>query len=234
MQQESTRKKNVASPPLRFLSQTYYYFDMLLFQQCFPHARLGVWQMNETLQELEALLPARVVDEACRRFKPEHRRHEWLAVRALLFQLLGHETEVGYRPSGKPYLTNEPMQVSFSHTRGYVAVIVGSETVGVDIEQVGNRVRRVADRFMRPDEEARLYQGTDLWSLLLHWSAKETIFKCIDSNEVDFIRHLRIFPFTPQNEGSFSACEYRTPMQRSFLIGYKICPEFVLTYISGT
>ena len=97
------------------------------------------------------------------RFSAEHRRLEWLSVRVLLFTLLGEEKEIAYYPSGKPYLADKSASISISHTRGYVSVIIGEagKEVGIDIEQYGERVHKVAHKYMRADESLSSYQGTD-------------------------------------------------------------------------
>lgn len=111
-------------------------------------------------------------------------------------------------------------------------MIIGEagKEVGIDIEQYGERVHKVAHKYMRTDEPLSSYQGTDTWALLLHWSAKEVMFKCMNTPEVDFREHLRIFPFTVTEKGVFSAEEYRTPEQRKFEIRYLLHPDFVLTW----
>lgn len=182
------------------------------------------------------MLPCRdVYRTAVQAFKSEHRRQEWLAVRVLLYTLLGEEREIAYRPDGKPYLTDVSASISISHTRGYVAVILGQpdREVGIDIEQYGERVRKVAPKFMRDDEVPSLFRNTNTWSLLLHWSAKETIFKCLNASEVDFRNHIRLFPFSVDEAGVFLAEEYRTPARRRFAIHYHLFPDFVLTFTTG-
>lgn len=203
---------------------------MLCLRRVTPRYALGVWKLSESLPEIEAMLSSALVAEAGRRFKAPHRRLEWLAVRVLLFALLGDTKEVAYLPSGRPYLADGSMEISFTHTYGYVAVIIGHRRVGIDIEQYAPRVHRVASRFVRNDEMITAYQGDDTWSLLLHWSAKETVYKCIDIDGVDFREHLHVLPFTPQKEGSFTALEYRTPRRQSFTIHYLLCADFVLTF----
>ena len=193
----------------------------------------GVWQMGESYEELCALLPPAMVAEAESRFQAPHRRREWLSVRALLRELAGGDCEILYQLSGKPYLSDASTFISISHTRGYVAVILGRKPVGIDIEQYGPRVHKVASRFMRTDEAAVPFEGDDTWSLLLHWSAKETMFKCLDSEAVDFQEHLRIFPFTPVRQGVFHAREYKTTARRTFFIHYLLHPDFVLTWQVG-
>jgi phosphopantetheinyl transferase len=192
----------------------------------------GVWKIDETLDELLAMLPSKdVYLQGMQRFKAEYRRLEWLAVRVLLYTLLGEEKEIAYYPTGKPYLADTSASISISHTKGYVAVVLGmpDKEVGIDIEQYGERVRRVAHKFMREDEEASLFRGTEIWSLLLHWSAKETMFKCMNASDVDFREHMRVLPFPVNESGIFSAEEYRTAEKRRFTIHYYLSSDFVLT-----
>ena len=190
--------------------------------------------MDETLDELLSMLPQQETYlEGLQRFSAEHRRLEWLSVRVLVFTLLGEEKEIAYYPSGKPYLADKSASISISHTRGYVSVIIGEagKEVGIDIEQYGERVHKVAHKYMRTDEPLSSYQGTDTWALLLHWSAKEALFKLMGVEEVDFIRHLRIFPFSLSEEGEFEAREYRTGRQERYRVRYVTHPDFVLTWI---
>lgn len=195
--------------------------------------RWAVWKMEETEEELLSILPdADRYREEIRRFSSAHRRLEWIAVRALLFTILGEEKSILYFDNGRPYLSDGTFSLSISHTKGYVAVILGksADNVGIDIEQYGDRVHKIAHKFVRVDEVPGCYQGRDTWGLLLYWSAKETMFKCLNATEVDFREHLHIFPFVVSSEGVFNAVEYRTRQNLHFEIHYRICPDFVLTY----
>jgi 4'-phosphopantetheinyl transferase len=197
-----------------------------------PLYRWGIWKMDESVDALLALLPEwEYYEREIRHFTAPHRRVEWLSVRVLLFRLLGEHKEVCYQPSGKPYLADHSYFISISHTKGYVSVILSDKVpVGIDIEQYGQRVHRVAHKYMRADEPVRLYKEDATWSLLLHWSAKEVMFKCMDAEGVDFRQHLRIEPFLLQEQGDFIAHEYRTGQQRSFRIHYLLHPDFVMTW----
>lgn len=206
----------------------------LFIQHKDNECRWGIWKMEETLQALLDLLPyEHLYKQELLTFSSEHRRIEWLSVRVLLFTLLGEEKEIAYYPSGKPYLLDNSFSISISHTRGYVAVILASseKRIGIDIEQYGKRVHNVASKYMRTDEIPSLYDGVTTWSLLLHWSAKEAIFKCLDTSGVDLRNHLRIFPFTVADSGLFDAKEYKTLDQHRFRIHYLLNAEFVLTWL---
>ena len=208
---------------------------MALFQQHTEsdNCLWAIWKVDESPEQLLSLLPhSETYRQSIARFASPNRRLEWLAVRVLLYVLLGEDPEIRYRNDGKPYWADGSRSLSISHTRGYVAVIVGhpDQEVGIDIEQYGERVRKVASRFMHPDETASVYNGTDIWGLLLHWSAKETLFKCLNETEVDFQEHLRIYPFSIEESDVIQAVEYRTPKKQRFRIHYRLFPDFVLTF----
>lgn len=192
----------------------------------------GIWKVDESIEELLFLLPsAKRYEQELLRFASTHRRLEWLSVRVLLYVLLGEDKIIDYYANGKPFLADHSHFISISHTRGYVAVMLSPVVeVGIDIEQYGQRVHKVAHKYMRPDEIPTLYKGDDTWSLLLHWSAKEVMFKCMDASEVDFRKHLHILPFDVIEQGELHALEYRTCGQRTFLIRYFIDANFVMTW----
>ena len=193
---------------------------------------VAVWKVDETVEQLRSMFHQfSVYEEGFARFSAEKRKQEWLAVRVLLKEMLGEEKSIAYLPSGKPYLEDGSMHVSFSHTHGYVAVALHPfAEVGVDIEQYGTRVQRVASRFIREDEKVSIASGDEIVGLLLHWSAKETMFKLMDDQGVDFIDHLRVFPFQQEESGTFKACEYRSDKEMEFLIHYDTHPDYVLTF----
>lgn len=195
----------------------------------------GIWKTEESLEELGLLLPdPGMYREDLSVLKSPARKVERLAVRVLLYRLLGEQKQILYRADGSPYLSDGSFEIGISHTQGYVAVIVGkSPGIGIDIEQYGQKVRRVASRFMREDETVSIYRESDLWSLLLHWSAKETMFKALHCRQVDFKEHLFVLPFRVAGEGTFTAREYKTSFQYCFTIRYLIHPGFVMTWTCG-
>lgn len=192
---------------------------------------VGIWKADETIDRLLSLLHDLSLYREKLTNLSEKRKHEWLSVRVLLKTLCGEEKKIAYHPSGRPYLEDESAHISISHTRGYVAVALHPfREVGLDIEQYGERVKKVSSRFIRPDEEYTMTKGDEIYALLLHWSAKETLFKLMGTAEVDFIKHLHILPFVPAEEGTFNAREYRTEQQSCYLVHYFTHPDYVLTW----
>ena len=203
---------------------------MLYFDKSFDGCRIAIWHVTETVEELLALLPDDdlVRDEAYARFHSEGRILEWTAVRVLLCDMLDRQVPILYHENGAPYLPEyENLDISISHTRGYVAVALAEQgEIGIDVEQMGEKAERVRHKFVRDDEEA-----DTLVKLLLHWSAKETAFKILNRNNVDFLKHLRVLPFQLDgDEGRFQLQETKTDDEQLMNIDYKVFPDFVLTY----
>lgn len=196
----------------------------------------AIWKMEESLDTLLALLPEtrRIsCEQELSRFVSERRKLEWTSVRVLLYSMLREDKEIAYSSESKPYLSDHSFFISISHTKGYVAVILSSRiAVGIDIEQYGQRVHRVSDRYVRSDEQAEAYQGDTTWSLLLHWSAKEAVFKRMEDADAD-LRKLRLTHFIPREEGTFQVQEFVTGLQKLYTVGYRIHSDFVLTWTSN-
>lgn len=198
---------------------------------------VGVWKVEETIDELRALFTRfDLYEEGYARFTSDKRKLEWLAVRALLKEMLGEEKEIAYLPSGKPYLADGSGWISFSHTQGYVAVaFCPFEEVGIDIERYGDKVKRVAHKFIRKDEEPSIRNAEDeVNALLVHWSAKETLYKLIGLEGVDFLEDLRILPCTPLEGGSVKGYVYRPEREGMYYVDFMTTPDYVLTYASAT
>ena len=205
----------------------------LFLQQESDHLRWAVWKMDESLDMLFALLPdarRKACEETLQHFISEHRKKEWLSVRVLLYTILQEDKQICYTPEGKPYLEDGSAFISISHTKGYVAVLLSPlAPVGVDIEQYSTRVQRISDRFVRSDEQIESYQEDVTWSMLLHWSAKEAVYKCMKCPDAD-LRKLRLSHFMPQEKGSFRIQEFATEAQQTFTVAYLITSDFVLTW----
>ena len=204
----------------------------LLFRYTTP--LLGVWKMDETSDELLAMLGDDASTlEGLRQLTAERRRREWLASRVLLKTLMGEECRVAYHADGAPYLPDSTLYISISHTEGYAAVLLQKEGVaGIDIERRQPRVLRVRSRFLSEEEDAEVASSKDdeVSRLLVYWCAKEALYKMIRQEEVDFARHLHVEPFLLAEKGVIRVRETRTSMAQSFDLRYEVTPDFVLVY----
>ena len=103
--------------------------------------------------------------------------------------------------------------------------------VGVDIEQYGERVCRVASRFVNEREPV-----SGVWEQLLLWSAKETVYKMMNCREVDFREHLlssdwQPKPVTgPECQGFMRMQTFHPAHRKAYQVSFETTECFVLTY----
>ena len=215
---------------------------MIYYDKQIDGIRVVVWHVTEEYEELLSMLPDAdsVQNEAEQQFCSEFRRVEWTAVRVLLYTVLDRQVHINYNDQGAPLLPDyEGLHISISHTKGFVAIALSeSDVVGVDVEQIERldttnqfddkekmpRVEKVRSRFMGNDEYAETIVG-----MLLHWSAKETVFKVLGREGVDFHDDLKVQPFDEtQYEGDLQLDDLKE--DDTYTIYYKVFDDFVLTY----
>lgn len=189
----------------------------------------GLWKIEETADELWELLRQKSVYQPfLSRLRTEKRKQEWLASRVLLENLAGGTVRIGYEPNGSPYLPGSPLSISISHTRGYAAVLLQeTPAAGTDIEYRSDRVLKIRHRFLSPAENAAIDPLHAVEHLLVYWCAKETLFKMIRREGVDFISHLHIEPFEYALSGRIEVNETHSSQPVFFRLAYEIRSDFV-------
>ena len=181
-------------------------------------AQLGLWHIEESVDELLNRYPS--LSSEVSSYRSDARRLEKLAVYSLLFMMTGDTTlRISHNEAGKPSV--DGWNISISHTKGFAAVILSKDkNVAIDIEHISPRVFKIANRFVRSDEDA-----PTLESLLLHWSAKETIYKYFSESDLHFF-DMRIHDIK-ENELWVDNLKDNTEV----MVTYRFSPEYVLTFV---
>jgi len=181
-------------------------------------AQLGLWHIEESVDELLNRYPS--LSSEVSSYRSDARRLEKLAVYSLLFMMTGDTNlRICHNEAGKPSV--DGWNISISHTKGFAAVILSKDkNVAIDIEHISPRVFKIANRFVRSDEDA-----PTLESLLLHWSAKETIYKYFSESDLHFF-DMRIHNIK-ENELWVDNLKDNTEV----MVTYRFSPEYVLTFV---
>ncbi len=178
----------------------------------FNDAYLLVWEMTESIDKLKMELQLSDIESIeFNKLVSEKRKLEYLGVRVAFKVLFGKKVVIQYDGDGKPFLTDNSFQLSVSHSKNLIAVIAHStRPVGIDIECSTDKIQKLYKRFLSKTEQKELSDGKNINQLLLAWSAKETLFKIIGKEAVDFANQLRIFPFDVKSNGEIVAEHYPT------------------------
>jgi phosphopantetheinyl transferase len=160
--------------------------------------RAGIWKIEETAGELLGLAALNTQDMLkYTAIRHEMRRKHWLASRVLLNHMLSPlSPAVSYFPSGKPYLDSGSHRISVTHAGRFAAVACSENSrVGIDIEEIRDRILRVTDRFMTKSELDSLDEHYKLEQIYIFWGGKEALYKLYGEPGLDFRNDIRIKPF---------------------------------------
>ena len=168
----------------------------LILRENIENEVIGLWKISEATETLLTLAKLSFPDAITYSgISAEHRKKEWLATRVLLIELIGEPHLIKYHADGRPYLEHLPDHISITHSTGYVAIQLHSTAIpGIDIELINRQVGKVASRFLSPDELAACTVNAERSNrrVLLHWCAKEAIFKMVPLSNIEFSTHIQI------------------------------------------
>ena len=158
-----------------------------------------IWKITETETQLQngLSLSTEALKRLSKRRSSIHRKG-YLAIRQLL-KSLGIPTEIHqYDDIGAPYLTDGRF-ISISHTGDAAAVVISSTSVGIDLENYKDKIKRVAPRFLHASEGQMPKDLDEIIYLTQLWTAKEALYKLYKKPGLIFREQLRIQPFQKED-----------------------------------
>ncbi|MCE1198404.1 MAG: 4'-phosphopantetheinyl transferase superfamily protein [Marinilabiliales bacterium] len=197
-------------------------------------ARIALWQIKESTEELLTGLTLNEKEkEEIDRIKVERRRLEKLATRQLLQAMTGR-SEIDYDDDGRPSLPDQKGPLSITHSDGKVAIFIHPlKRTGIDMEPLSRKVGSVANRFLSTAELARCQRdGQPLNDcLLLHWCAKEAVFKMVPEKNIDFASQIECLPPLQLHESGELSAIFRSPgIQQTIPLHYRIHAGMLLVW----
>jgi phosphopantetheinyl transferase len=193
--------------------------------------QLAVWKITEPELFFSATIGAG------KKISHPHKRLQHLCGRHLLRYLVPHFPlkDVVAEQDNKPFLPGHPFHFSISHSGDYAAAIVStSSQVGIDVEKLEDKVLRLRQKFLSPEEELVMKSDrlTEIQTLTLAWSAKETLFKWLGEAGVDFKAQLRLHKLNIETDGTgvivAHICRAKT---YELNIQYQLFDDIVLTWL---
>jgi phosphopantetheinyl transferase (holo-ACP synthase) len=119
----------------------------------------------------------------------ENRKQEFIQTRRLRNETIGH-AEILYNKDGKPLLTDSDDFISISHSQSYIGILKAPFNVGLDIEEVNERILKIRKRFL--NEEEQVLFGSSIENLTIAWTLKEAMFKLNERKGIDFRKELLV------------------------------------------
>lgn len=193
-------------------------------------SQLGLWKIDETEDFFKSHLPESHYDDGILKYRHQKRRLEWLAGRYLLYTMSNGKRCI-VDEYGKPHLMNSAQYVSLSHSGNYAAAVMSKKVVGIDIQKITPKIKRIAHKFLRPEEKECLSFSYPLEHLHVFWGAKEALYKAYGKKQLDFRQHIFVSPFDFQKNGDIVAGQViKEDYHSSFLISYQKFKDYILVY----
>lgn len=152
--------------------------DMNWYRMAYDADRRETWEAYLSEDEREQM----------RCFGSEKRRREFLLGRAVLRELLARRLDrapgqiaVYQADDGAPEVEGSPVQVSLTHSHGWAAAVVASRAVGIDMEYIQPRHRRLYEQILHDGEMEMFHAlpGSHDERQILCWTVKEATLKAV-------------------------------------------------------
>jgi 4'-phosphopantetheinyl transferase len=197
----------------------------------------AIWKIEEKADDLYNQLQLNEQEKAFVERLSHGKRHlHWLGTRVLLRKMLDTNEYIDCQVDGhgKPYLVDLPYHISLSHSFDYAAVMISkTRPVGIDIEQVKEKVERIAHKFMRPEEMAFINDQHKIQQLYVCWCSKEAVYKCYGQKEVSFADNISLEPFNFNKEGIVNAHLNKDRVNLDYRVDYLQYEDYMIGYVKG-
>jgi 4'-phosphopantetheinyl transferase len=197
----------------------------------------ALWRIEEEANDLYSQLQLDQDEKDFVESLSNGKRHlHWLGTRVLLRKMLHTDEYIDCKVDehGKPYLVNLPYHISLSHSFDYAAVMISkTHKVGIDIEQIKQKVERIANKFMRKEELAFIGGRQKIEQLYVCWCAKEAVYKCNGQKEVSFADNIFLEPFQFEHHGVVDAQLRKKNKTTDYTVGYMQYENYMIGYVKG-
>lgn len=177
-------------------------------------AHIWVWHLTETEIDLIKFIDADDFLFISNSFHHPQRRMQKIAARLLLNYLgNGQRIELEYNENGKPKMNAFQGSISISHSKNFVGLLYHPiHSCGLDLEEVDDRVVRIAPRFLNAQELKWVDATQFMMDAGLIWSVKESLFKNIGGGGILFKDHLTVYgPQYTSEKGGYGNAVYDGP-----------------------
>lgn len=193
--------------------------------------QLVLWKMTEELEDLlEQVCLSKAEELRLKGFGSRSRKKEFVTTRVLLQKLLGDGVFIENNEHGKPLLVNSDYEISISHSKDYVGIMLGIDhDMALDIEYLSDRVYRICKRFLSDDELSFILETDKQVHIYQHWCAKECLIKLYGKKDVLLIDELKIYPFKP-SQRTFSGEVLRTDFSKKFDFCHQTFDSYLMVW----
>ena len=156
------------------------------------NATILLWKYDENEELNEEFLLEKEDYEKIKDYHPTKLK-EHLLVRKILKSVLPHH-KILYKER-EPFLYPKDFEISITHSFPFAALAISKNKVGIDIEPFNQKILRIKDKFLFPEEAEFIEKSREVAYLTVIWSLKESLYKIHHSNYWSLKKHYEVKPF---------------------------------------
>ncbi len=205
---------------------------LLLKKKIGKTIRLAIWEIEESEDWYLSQLQLNTNEKNRLASIRGSRRLEWLAGRWLLHVLSGEEKRLAIVVDdfGKPFLKGKSDWISLSHSHQRVAAIISNQPVGIDIQFLVEKIKRIAGKFLRKEEAESLEENVEIEQLHVYWGAKESLYKAYGKKQLEFRDHIFVTPFAYKEQGTLKGKVIKEDFKADYSIFYEKVENYMLVF----
>jgi len=165
--------------------------------------RIVIWEITESLDFFrEGLILTHYEQEFVESLNKK-RELEWMASRYLMQKVLDIDIKAKLRKDtfGKPYLHQEDVHISISHSHDYSAIAISPKVIGIDIQLELDKISRIAHKFISDQERTFIEEDKSVAYYHAIWGAKESMYKAYGRKKVEFKEDMVVDKFVFDEDG---------------------------------
>lgn len=206
---------------------------MPLYKTITPNSQttVKIWKIEESYDQL--INPLDLKPESLTRvlgMKSELHQRGFLSVRHLLKAFGYTDQDLYYDTNGKPHL-KDGKHISITHSFTFSGVIISDTDVGIDIEQLRDKIAVIAKKFVEYEFEYLDKQASDyINKLTVIWGIKESLYKLFATPGMLFKEHFLVIPFTMHDDQTVCWIDYKG-LKKRYTANYLEFEGFTCAYV---
>ncbi|GAA4759830.1 MULTISPECIES: 4'-phosphopantetheinyl transferase family protein [Flavobacterium] len=190
-----------------------------------------LWKITEDYNELFCQVSLKDTSLArMEKMKSESHQKGFLSIRMLLQHCGYNDFDLIYDKLGKPHL-KDGKHISISHSFDFSAIALSNQNIGIDIEQVKEKVLRIAPRFMEMWHLENLSEVDQMKKATVIWGTKEAIFKIKNEVGISFPDHIFEKPFSLSDKKCKAELHFNSCIE-NFDVSFEEAENYILVCAS--
>ena len=160
------------------------------------NTKLYLWKIIEDVAFFQDQITLKdSSQERLNSMKSESHQRGFLAVRMLLKHNGYSDFDLFYDQFGKPHIKPQAcgirdIEISISHSNDFSALAISDKKIGLDVEQLKDKILKIAPRFLDISHLENLSHEEKIKKATVIWGIKESIFKLKNEAGISFPNHI--------------------------------------------